>query len=475
MTQPRRFSVGTVIAPESDERIELISKALQWLLAHQHPVAGTWGGPDGLDEFICTCHATMALLAGGFGPSSREVTPALEYLETIDPEAQLAFFWRAAVFLNIPEMRHLVDGDAAYLWKNRRRIGVHKDYPAPFFLLKLIRFAQVPPPAPAPGNVVDWILEEWDSEQCWYGRTSITSMALALLVTESFDRRREILETSVRFLLGKFDAALSQFSVNTVDDCYTVFNLCERRTELDTNLGGPELDGIWKAIASVATRIADESTDGIWSAPPPFGGSVTSFAFPTAVAVRALMAYEHAFHGDPSLRIAARLLAEPAQAFRRYKDMAPFWGIPRSRSASTKMCFVLMPFEQQIDQFYQEYVKKPLEGAGLVVRRADDISKSSLIMDDIWQSIVAADLIVADLTNRNANVFYELGLAHSRRKDVILIAKEIRDVPFDLSSVRVLLYGDSIDEWGRLGSRLIEYCKDLGVYAPDRTPVTVEV
>ena len=86
----------------------------------------------------------MALLAGGFGSSSREVTPALEYLETIDPEAQLAFFWRAAVFLNIPEMRHLVGGDAAYLWKNRRRIGVHKDYPAPFFLLKLIRFAQVP-------------------------------------------------------------------------------------------------------------------------------------------------------------------------------------------------------------------------------------------------------------------------------------------------------------------------------------------
>jgi hypothetical protein len=466
VTQPRRYSVGTVIAPESDQRIELIGKALQSLLADQHPIAGTWGGPDGLDEFICTCHATMALLAGGFSPNSREVTPAIRYLETIDPEVQLAFFWRAAVFLNIPEMGHLVDGDAAYLWKNRRRIGVHKDYPAPFFLLKLIRFAQVPPPTPALENVIDWILEEWDSEQCWYGRTSITSMALALLVTEKFDRRREILETSIRFLLRKFDADLSQFSVNTVDDCYTVFNLCERKAELDTNLGGPELDGIWKAIASVAMRIADESTDGIWSAPPPFGGSVTSFAFPTAVAVRALMAYEHAFHGDPSLRIAARLLADPAESFRRYKDMAPFWGIPRPRSGSTKMCFVLMPFEQQIDQFYKEYVKKPLEGAGLIVRRADDISKSSLIMDDIWQSIVAANVIVADLTKRNANVFYELGLAHSRRKDVILIAKDIEDVPFDLSSVRILLYGDSPDEWGMFESHLIAYCKELGVCAP---------
>jgi hypothetical protein len=61
-------------------------------------------------------------------------------------------------------------------------------------------------------------------------------------------------------------------------------------------------------------------------------------------------------------------------------------------------------------------------------------------MDDITRSIEKAKIIVADLTGRNPNVFYEVGIAHTLNKTVLLLAQNIEDVPFDLRHRRVLLY-----------------------------------
>jgi nucleoside 2-deoxyribosyltransferase len=61
-------------------------------------------------------------------------------------------------------------------------------------------------------------------------------------------------------------------------------------------------------------------------------------------------------------------------------------------------------------------------------------------MDDIQDSIEQADLVVADLTRKNANVFYEVGICHALDKSVLLLAQSMDDVPFDLRHRRVLLY-----------------------------------
>jgi nucleoside 2-deoxyribosyltransferase len=61
-------------------------------------------------------------------------------------------------------------------------------------------------------------------------------------------------------------------------------------------------------------------------------------------------------------------------------------------------------------------------------------------MDDILKSIGAADVVLADLTRKNANVFYEVGICHALGKPVLLLAQSIEDVPFDLRHRRVLLY-----------------------------------
>jgi nucleoside 2-deoxyribosyltransferase len=105
-------------------------------------------------------------------------------------------------------------------------------------------------------------------------------------------------------------------------------------------------------------------------------------------------------------------------------------------------CFVIMPFgDHDLQVVYEDFVKPTLvDGCNLHVERGDDVFGSNVIMDDILKSIGAADVILADLTRKNANVFYEVGICHALGKPVLLIAQSIDDVPFDLRHRRVLLY-----------------------------------
>jgi len=107
-----------------------------------------------------------------------------------------------------------------------------------------------------------------------------------------------------------------------------------------------------------------------------------------------------------------------------------------------KMCFVVMPFGvESLNIVYEDFVKPVLEDrCQLRAERGDDVFGSNVIMDDIAQSIRRARLIVADLTGRNANVFYEVGIAHALNKRVLLMTQSIDDVPFDLRHRRALIY-----------------------------------
>lgn len=75
--------------------------------------------------------------------------------------------------------------------------------------------------------------------------------------------------------------------------------------------------------------------------------------------------------------------------------------------------------------------------------RADDIRQSGNIVRDIVTHLVEADLVIADLTDQNPNVFYELGVRHALSRPVLLLAQKIEDVPFDLRSYRTIVYGIS--------------------------------
>ena len=106
------------------------------------------------------------------------------------------------------------------------------------------------------------------------------------------------------------------------------------------------------------------------------------------------------------------------------------------------LCFVLMPFgPDDLQVVYDEYVKPVVEErCKLVCRRADDIFGANVIVEDVWRGILRAKIILAELTGRNANVFYEVGLCHAIGKKVLFLAQSLDDVPFDLGHRRVLIY-----------------------------------
>lgn len=110
-------------------------------------------------------------------------------------------------------------------------------------------------------------------------------------------------------------------------------------------------------------------------------------------------------------------------------------------------CFVMMPFSAPLGNYYEKVYKPAIEKAGLKPVRADaEIFGTGKIMDQVWVGINAAKVLVAEMTTRNPNVFYELGLAHALKKPVVLVSSNEGDVPFDLKHIRVIYYLDPF--WG---------------------------
>jgi hypothetical protein len=120
----------------------------------------------------------------------------------------------------------------------------------------------------------------------------------------------------------------------------------------------------------------------------------------------------------------------------------------KSRVHNDGTCFVIMPFGSWFDQYYEEIYIPAIESAGLIARRADDLYRPSTIVNDIWSLTKDAKVILADLSGKNPNVFYELGLAHAIAKPAVLVSEAIEDIPFDLRGLRVIIYDKNASNWG---------------------------
>jgi tetratricopeptide (TPR) repeat protein len=113
--------------------------------------------------------------------------------------------------------------------------------------------------------------------------------------------------------------------------------------------------------------------------------------------------------------------------------------------------FVAMPFgrkpgpdgvEIDFDAVYGQLLKPALEAAGLEVFRADEEQSAGDIRTDMFQELLIADLVVADLTLDNPNVWYELGVRHAlRARGVVLVQGPREKQPFDIYTDRKLNYG----------------------------------
>lgn len=124
-------------------------------------------------------------------------------------------------------------------------------------------------------------------------------------------------------------------------------------------------------------------------------------------------------------------------------------------------CFVMMPFGEWFDRYYQEIYVPAIRDAGFEPVRADELFTTGSVVEQIWEEIVKAKLLLADLSGKNPNVFYELGLAHAGVKPVIFTASRVEDVPFDLRHLRVIIYEVQEPDWGaQLRKSITDYLRN---------------
>ncbi|WP_449245889.1 hypothetical protein [Desulfarculus baarsii] len=133
-----------------------------------------------------------------------------------------------------------------------------------------------------------------------------------------------------------------------------------------------------------------------------------------------------------------------------------------------KSCFVVMPIGNVGDGNYDhfkavfEHIKQIVGACGYAVDRADDTRRPGAITKDIITKLVEFDLVIADLTCLNPNVFYELGIRHAFRGSgtiMILDENKTETIPFDLSAYRVLKYKGDLTGVRHLCNRLQEFVR----------------
>ncbi len=128
-------------------------------------------------------------------------------------------------------------------------------------------------------------------------------------------------------------------------------------------------------------------------------------------------------------------------------------------TSSKPFAFVIMPFDDEFYSVYEQFLKPVLEDVGFRVYRADDILSQQSIVRDVVERLHESDLIVADLSGENPNVFYELGLAHAFGKPVILLTQSIEEIPFNLRSYRHVKYDTRFAKIDEAKAELAAYAK----------------
>jgi len=140
-----------------------------------------------------------------------------------------------------------------------------------------------------------------------------------------------------------------------------------------------------------------------------------------------------------------------------------------------RTCFVIMPFsttgscsEDEWTLLFEALFKPAIEGAGLDYECRRSVATRGNIVASILQELKESYVVLADLTDHNANVFYELGVRHSLKDRTILIAQKEEDIPFDLRAYAYHIY-DWFTEEGKeaFATRITELLSEID-NNPDR-------
>ena len=149
-----------------------------------------------------------------------------------------------------------------------------------------------------------------------------------------------------------------------------------------------------------------------------------------------------------------------------------------------KLCFVISPIGDQnsetrkrSDQVLRHIVRPAADICGYKAVRADEIDKPGIITSQVIQHVVNDDLVVADLTERNPNVFYELAIRHALRKPLVQIIQKGEAIPFDVAATRTIHVDHTdLDSAEAAKNEIVKQIEALKTDSSDiETPISVSL
>ncbi|MEL6405840.1 MAG: DUF4062 domain-containing protein [Chloroflexota bacterium] len=141
-----------------------------------------------------------------------------------------------------------------------------------------------------------------------------------------------------------------------------------------------------------------------------------------------------------------QVMNEPGEDYDNKITVAPLWGEPIRRSQFQSDIFMIMPFREPYNSVYTEVIRPLAADLNMTIKRGDEFASTrGSIMQEVWAALNSCRLVIAETTMINANVYYELGIAHTLGKPVILLTqtKEVEELPFDIRGLRFTVYEDS--------------------------------
>lgn len=149
-----------------------------------------------------------------------------------------------------------------------------------------------------------------------------------------------------------------------------------------------------------------------------------------------------------------------------------------------KHCFVIAPIgesdsdtRKRSDQVLKHIIRPAVEACGYAAERSDEIDKPGIITSQVIQRVVNDSLVVADLTERNPNVFYELAIRHAIRKPLVQLIKKGERIPFDVAGTRtVQVDHQDLDSVETAKSEIMQQIKSLEKDSSTlETPISVSL
>lgn len=113
----------------------------------------------------------------------------------------------------------------------------------------------------------------------------------------------------------------------------------------------------------------------------------------------------------------------------------------RQIKIESRLCFVIMPFSHEYKPTFEKAIRPSVEDLNCAPIRADNVYEPGAITTQIFYYLAKSEFCIADISGLNANVMYELGIAHTLEKPTITITSdESERVPFDIASYRYISY-----------------------------------